>query len=136
MLLSRRHMLDIIAAFVGCRRANINRIGLLPIMKDSPDEMHNEPSQPLLSEAEARYGAFFARLDLAVVLIDPSDGSLVDANTVARNRYGVRTEGFGTRSAGDAVASLEELGSWIALANHQQKTHLSLRYQAQDGTVR
>jgi PAS domain-containing protein len=56
-------------------------------MTDSSDVTEQTPSHPLLDDTEQRYGGFFARLNVAVLLIDPTDGSLVDANAAAREHY-------------------------------------------------
>jgi len=106
-------------------------------MTKAPDPADEERLQQVLGAAEQRYGTFFARLNIAVLLIDPADGRLVDSNSVARAYYGHTTDRFQQTSAPDAPAmSLEQAAAQIALANREHKTHFSFRHLREDGEVR
>ena len=85
--------------------------------------------------ADEPYGAFFAHLNLGVLLIDPVGGRVVDANPVAVGQFTHAT--FDQEPApGARGLSLEQAAAHIAEACRQHGTHLSVWRVHEDGVAR
>lgn len=90
-----------------------------------------------LEASEARYREIFAGSTAVQILIDPWDGSIVDANEAAVQFYGHPAERLKHMQVGDInVLSDHEMASEIELARQQQRTHFFFRHRLASGAVR
>lgn len=90
-----------------------------------------------LAESEARYRALFQDSASVMLLIDPSDGSIKDANAAAERFYGwSRDELTGMRITDINTLSPDEVKVEMERARTLQKSHFDFRHRLASGEVR
>lgn len=90
-----------------------------------------------LAEDEGRFWRLFEANPAVMLLIDPSDGALIDVNESAARYYGWTREQLRRMSVHELVAeSIERIASEIELARSQGRHHVELRHRRADGRIR
>lgn len=90
-----------------------------------------------LRVSEQRYNALFSRSRSPMLLIDPVDGQIIEANTAAADFYGYSTEQLKTMNIGQInVLSQDQIATEMQLAVSEQRTHFNFSHRLADGNVR
>ncbi len=90
-----------------------------------------------LEASEGRYRALFENNHAVMLVIDPVDGRIVDANPAASRFYGWSREELTTRSITDVnVLSEEEVRGEIQRARAGQRTFFRFRHRVATGEIR
>jgi two-component system cell cycle sensor histidine kinase/response regulator CckA len=90
-----------------------------------------------LQESEERYRSLFASNHSVMLLVDPTDGAIIDANAAAQAYYGwshaelcaMQVSQINTLSAADIRAEMSK-------AEQQQRNHFYFQHRRADGAVR
>ena len=94
-------------------------------------------AQQALLESEARYSTLFANGSMPKLLIDPVDGSIVDANVRATEFYGWDRATLQSMNITDInTLSADELRVELELVRHEQKSHFDFRHRRCNGEIR
>jgi len=90
-----------------------------------------------LAQSEARYHSLFENNHSVMLILDPEDGRIIDANAAASRYYGWPREVLLTMNIG-AINTLtaEELRTEMEKARREQRRHFQFRHRLADGTVR
>ncbi len=97
---------------------------------------HFEKGRTSLSDSERRYRELFDKSGSVMLLIDPQDGALVDANEAAQEYYGWSHEELTSMRISDInTLSSEELSAEMAAASVEKRTHFLFAHRHSDGTV-
>ena len=90
-----------------------------------------------LHESEKRYRGLFENNKAIMLLIDPDNGAIVDANDAASTYYGWSIEELKMRRI-DEINTLkrEEVFAGMQLALSKKRKHFSFRHRRADGTIR
>lgn len=90
-----------------------------------------------LVESEARYRSFFDNNHAVMLLVDPDDTRIVDANPAAAEFYGHSRERLRSMSIGDINALPEErIREEMARARARDRSVFQFRHQLADGSIR
>ncbi|MCX8086099.1 MAG: EAL domain-containing protein [Rhodocyclaceae bacterium] len=90
-----------------------------------------------LQESEAHYRSFFAEAKAAMLLIDPADGRIIDANPAASQFYGYSREELLKLSINDLnVMTRAELEAEMARSIRDGREHFLVPQRRKDGAVR
>ena len=90
-----------------------------------------------MMESEVRYNALFASNPMPMLVIDPSDGRIVDANIRAMNFYGWDHPAITRQFLKDInVQSPDEIRDAMAQAAVTESSHLDLQHRMANGEVR
>nr|MBL8411551.1 CHASE domain-containing protein [Dechloromonas sp.] len=90
-----------------------------------------------LAQSEARYHSLFENNHSVMLIIDPEDGRIVDANAAASRYYGWPREVLLTMNIGAInTLSAEELRTEMERARREQRRHFQFRHRLADGTIR
>ena len=91
----------------------------------------------LLRESEARYRALFENEHIALLLVDPADGAIRDANPAAARFYGwTREELVGKNLADLSALPSASLIAGMRLALSGERRHFQVRHRRADGGFR
>ncbi|MDY0325396.1 MAG: PAS domain S-box protein [Candidatus Cloacimonadaceae bacterium] len=96
-----------------------------------------EGSQRLLRESEERYRSLFENNHAAMLLIDPDNGAIMDANPAACAYYGWPRDVLMKRCI-DEINKLtpEQTRAEMQLARAEKRNHFYFQHRLADGTVR
>lgn len=90
-----------------------------------------------LSESEKRYKTIFYESSSVMLLVDPINGSIVDANSAAVQFYGFPKEELLTMSIHDInTMSSEDLNKEIDLATQKKKKYFLVKHRLASGEIR
>ncbi len=96
-----------------------------------------EQSEFTMMESEVRYNALFASNPMPMLVIDPSDGRIVDANIRAINFYGWDNATITTKFIQDIhVQSPDEIREAMAQVAATERSHLDFKHRIANGEVR
>ena len=96
-----------------------------------------ERTAAALTESEERYRSLFVNARVAELIIDPSDGAIVDANAAAAAYYGHAPERLRAMNISDInTLSRVEIAEEMARARAQQRSHFHFRHRLASGVVR
>ncbi len=90
-----------------------------------------------LEESESRYRRFFTHNRAPMLLLDPVEGWIVDANQAACDFYGYGSGELKQLNFSDIDTLPEEnIHAELARAQRQERDHFKLRHQLKDGRIR
>lgn len=90
-----------------------------------------------LHESEERYRNLFENNHTVMVVVDPDNGNLVDANPAAATFYGWSQEELRRKNVSEInIAAREEIFSAFKRAKSQSLEHLPFTHRLADGTLR
>lgn len=93
--------------------------------------------QRVMSEAEARYRSFFEHNTAVKLVIDPADGTIVDANPAAADYYGYPRQQLLAMRIGDInCLSPEALAAELASAASDERSYFNFPHRLASGEVR
>lgn len=96
-----------------------------------------EQSEFALMESEVRYNALFASNPMPMLVVDPSDGRVVDANIRAINFYGWNQATLTSMHVQDInVQSPDEIRQTMARAAATEGSHFDFKHRLASGAVR
>jgi PAS domain S-box-containing protein len=96
-----------------------------------------EQGEFAMMESEVRYNALFASNPMPMLVIDPSDGRVVDANIRAMNFYGWDQSTLATQLVQDIIVqSPDEIRAAMAQAAATESSHLDFKHRMANGEVR
>ena len=101
------------------------------------DVSERKKLEEVLRQSEARYRSLFENEHTVMLLIDPDDGSIVDANPAAANFYGWTREQLQSMRIMD-INRLDEssVREKMAQAQTQERHFSSFQHRCADGTIR
>jgi len=90
-----------------------------------------------LEESEGRYSTMFTNASAIMLLLDPTDGAIVDANLAASQFYGYDIERLKRMHISDInILSPEEIARVMATARDKGGGHFNLHHQLANGEIR
>jgi PAS domain S-box-containing protein len=90
-----------------------------------------------LGESESHYRSFFAEAKATMLLVDPADGRIIDANPAASAFYGYsHDELLGLKIADINQLSSDEMDAEMARSIREGREHFVLPHRLKDGRVR
>jgi PAS domain S-box-containing protein len=90
-----------------------------------------------LQESQVRYNALFASNCMPMLVIDPSDGRIVDANIRAMNFYGWNLDAITAKSINDInVLSPAHMREEMARADSAKRSYLEVKHRLASGELR
>jgi len=90
-----------------------------------------------LQESEVRYNALFASSCMPLIVFDPDNGAIVDANILALNFYGWDKATFTSMNVADInVMATEAIRQEMASAAASKRSYCEFRHQLASGEVR
>ena len=90
-----------------------------------------------MMESEVRYNALFASNPMPMLVIDPSDGRIVDANIRAMNFYGWNQATITSQLVQDIIVqSPGEIREVMARATSTESSHLDFKHRLANGELR
>jgi PAS domain S-box-containing protein len=90
-----------------------------------------------LHEREERYRALFENSHTVMLIVEPEDGAIVDANAAAVDYYGWTRERLKTMHVRDInPLTAEEIQAEMRRALSQQRQHFEFRHRRADGSLR
>ncbi len=90
-----------------------------------------------IAESEAQYRGMFEDSDAVMLLIDPVDGSIAEANAAASEFYRLPHEALQSKNIKDIVVmSPEEVQQQILAGGEMTQTRPHCRHRLADGTIR
>ncbi|MEE9905953.1 MAG: PAS domain S-box protein [Chlorobium sp.] len=96
-----------------------------------------ELAEEQLRQSEARYRSLFQNRHLAMLIIDPEDGSIVDANPAAANFYGWRLEELLEKKITEInTLSEEEIKKEMRRSVESKCNYFLFRHRRADGSIR
>jgi PAS domain S-box-containing protein len=96
-----------------------------------------EKGEFAMMESEVRYNALFASNPMPMLVIDPNDGRIVDANIRAMNFYGWNQSTITTKYVGDIhVQTPDEIREAMVHAAAADSSHLDSKHRMANGEVR
>ena len=94
-------------------------------------------TEEALKESEERYREIFANNHAAMLLIDPSNGDIIDANPAATNFYRYTLDELVTMKISDINISDENLVlEEMQKAESEQKNHFTFKHRLSNGEIR
>jgi diguanylate cyclase (GGDEF)-like protein/PAS domain S-box-containing protein/hemerythrin-like metal-binding protein len=88
-------------------------------------------------QPEDRYQVLFTKAKIPMLLIDPQNGMIVEANEAACNYYGYSPEQFGSMRITDInTLSPEQVQEEMARAEQEKRSHFFFRHRLASGEVR
>jgi two-component system cell cycle sensor histidine kinase/response regulator CckA len=112
-------------------------LGFVLIAQVMLDAERRRQADAGLREREERYRSLFEKNHAVMLLVDPHDGMIVDANAAAERFYGWPRAALTTKpmteintlSPGEVLAEMQR-------ARHSQRNHFEFRHRLADGTER
>ncbi|MBI1173798.1 MAG: bacteriohemerythrin [Sideroxydans sp.] len=99
--------------------------------------MLESPAGTESREVDERYQVLFAKSKVPMLLIDPQDGSIVDANEAACQYYGYGTERIRSMHITDInTFSPEQVKEEMQRAAREQRSHFYFRHRLAGGEIR
>ncbi|MBF0468896.1 MAG: response regulator, partial [Desulfamplus sp.] len=90
-----------------------------------------------LIESENRYRSLFENNNVAILLTDPDNGQIVDANPAASLFYGWSREELTAKKIDQInILSPKEISAEIRAASTENRNHFLFRHKCADGTIR
>jgi PAS domain S-box-containing protein len=90
-----------------------------------------------VEESERRYRALFSGARAAMLLIDPADGTIVDANTAAVAYYGYDAARLKTMPIGEInTLTPEDIADDLRHAQEEHRNHVFARHRLANGEIR
>lgn len=90
-----------------------------------------------LSESEERFRSLFEKVHVVAIVLDPADGSIIDANAAAAAFYGWSQEELRTKKVTEInTLSIENVLKEMEAARNEQRTHFNFNHRRADGSVR
>jgi len=94
-------------------------------------------AEAALRESEERYRSLFASNHSVMLLVDPAEGAIVDANEAAQTYYGwSHAELCAMQVSQVNTMSAEEIRTELHKAQQQQRNHFYFQHRRADGSVR
>ncbi len=119
---------------VGVRRDDGTPIGVLGLARDVAER---RSAEEILRASEERYRSFFADSRAVMLLIDPQDGRIVDANDAACAFYGYDAAQIRQLRIRDInMLSPEEVAHEMRRAREQSRDHFYFTHRLADGRIR
>jgi two-component system cell cycle sensor histidine kinase/response regulator CckA len=101
------------------------------------DVTERKLAEAALRESEERYRSLFASNHSVMLLVDPTDGAIVDANEAAQAYYGwSRAELRAMQVSQINTLSAAEIRTELHKAQQQQRNHFFFQHRRADGSVR
>lgn len=101
------------------------------------DNTDNELLKKKLKDSEKRYKTIFHESSSVMMLVDPEEGSIIDANVAAVRFYGYPKDKLLTMKMHDInIMSKKDLKKEINLATEKKKTHFLFKHQIASGELR
>ena len=111
-----------------------NIIGIIGFAVDITERRHAEEA---LHESEKRYRSLFEETHAIMLLIDPDNGTIVDANPAAFTYYGWSREELKRRKIdGINTMTSKEVSAEIQLALSEKRNVFFFKHRRADGTLR
>ena len=108
--------------------------GILGIFSDITERKRMELA---MHESEARYRALFEKSKVPMLLIDPQDGAIVEANLAASNYYGYdRATLERMRIAEINIFSPQQVQQEMQHARQEKRSHFYFQHRLADGEIR
>jgi diguanylate cyclase (GGDEF)-like protein/PAS domain S-box-containing protein len=102
-----------------------------------PTVLEKAHNQAQLRQSEARYHSLFENNHAIMLLIDPKDGQIVDANPAACAFYGYGLEGLRNMKISDInILPLEEVRKVIKRCLAMEQNHFRFRHRLAGGEIR
>lgn len=90
-----------------------------------------------MKDSEKRYKTIFHESSSVMMLVDPEEGSIIDANVAAVRFYGYPKDKLLTMKMHDInIMSKKDLKKEINLATEKKKTHFLFKHQIASGELR
>lgn len=119
---------------VAVRHPDGRNLGVLGIARDVSVRREAEK---ILRESEERYRHFFDESRAVMLLIDPENGKIVDANQAACSYYGYEKDALLRLRISDInTLSREEVAQEMKRAHSQSRDHFFFRHRLADGRIR
>lgn len=120
------------------------RLGVDDYLVKHADYLHQLPAilekaqkQAELRRSEARYHSLFSNNHTVMMLVDPDNGGIVDANPAACAFYGYRPDTLRRMKISDInVLSSTDIQREIESALAEKRNHFQFRHRLADGAVR
>jgi PAS domain S-box-containing protein len=94
-------------------------------------------AEDALREGQEQYHSLFTNNHAVMLVIDPDDGTIVDANPAATAYYGWTQEEMRQKKIGQInTLPLEEVQAEMARAHREQRNHFFFQHRLSDGSVR
>lgn len=90
----------------------------------------------LLLESEQSYHNQFASNSVAMLLLDPSNGAIIDANSTAIKFYGYPNDSFLNMHITDITVEETEIQKCISLADLDENRRFQFQHRLADGSIR
>jgi PAS domain S-box-containing protein len=101
------------------------------------NEAQRRQAEYELQESEVRYNALFASSCMPMIVLDPEDCSIVDANILALNFYGWDKATFTTMKSDDInVMAPEQIRHEMAMAVASKRSYFEFQHRLANGEVR
>ncbi len=126
-----------VLAVVGPAVVVLYPIALLLIITLILDREERRRAQASLKESEERYRSLFENSYAPMLIIDPEDGRIVDANGVAAAFYGWSTEELRRMRVSEINAQPpDEVKEELELARVARRNYFEFRHRLRDGSIR
>lgn len=90
-----------------------------------------------LQEREGQYRALFENRHAPMMILDPDDGRIIDANMAAAEFYGWSRDELRRMRASDLnTLSPEEISQEMSRAGRAEENHFEFRHRRRDGSIR
>jgi len=111
---------------------NVTQLAVLGI-----DITEQKMAMEALAESEKRYRSLFESNSMAMLLIDPESGAILDANTAASTFYGWSREELIRKKISNIDAMpAKEIAKKMRLAATRESSHVFFKHKRADGSVR
>ncbi len=98
---------------------------------------HFDRIRASLSESERRYRGLFHKSRSVMLLVDPKDGRIVDANEAAERYYGWTLDELTSMYITDInMLSADEVRAEMTMATEEERSHFVFEHRRADGSVR